>query len=409
MKYGARAIPQRFRAGRSPGTKSLRNCSGSVLLASSVLAFGSFAAGQTVHVPPVVVDTLTHTHLFHSVPPPAGETITRDMVTFPCTGGACNGPGFTATIGQGSTIVLRIEAPAGNKFVVTRLAGGTQTFASNVHWQTNSGDSTSSTETPTITFENLTGTAPANTYALNVVTDHGETVLSENAFNVTGDFSFTALRLEFTVTQPVSALTRTYNAVDSYSVPSFGTAHTVSGMGGDATVMAIVPLAFTSLCDPGAGGVIPCPCANAPVNSGRGCNNSAATGGANLSGGGVAHLAADTLFFTTAGEKPTATSILMQGTASPANGVVYGQGVRCVGGSLKRLFVKAAVGGSILAPNFAGGDPSVSARSAAKGDTILAGQNRWYLVYYRDPTVLGGCPSSSTFNATQTGLVTWTM
>jgi hypothetical protein len=164
---------------------------------------------------------------------------------------------------------------------------------------------------------------------------------------------------------------------------------------------------FTSLCDPGVGGVIPCPCANAPVNSGRGCDNSASTGGANLSSGGLAHLSSDSLFFTTAGEKPTATSILMQGTSHLMTGAVYGQGVRCVSGSLKRLFVKSAVGGSILAPNFGAGDPSVSARSAAKGDTILPGQSRWYLVYYRDPTVLGGCPATSTFNATQTGQVSW--
>jgi hypothetical protein len=38
---------------------------------------------------------------------------------------------------------------------------------------------------------------------------------------------------------------------------------------------------------------------------------------------------------------------------------------------------------------------------------IQAGESRWYLVYYRDPIVLGGCPATSTFNATQTGQVTW--
>jgi hypothetical protein len=38
---------------------------------------------------------------------------------------------------------------------------------------------------------------------------------------------------------------------------------------------------------------------------------------------------------------------------------------------------------------------------------IQPGQSRWYLVYYRDPVVLGGCPASSTFNATQTGRVDW--
>jgi len=165
---------------------------------------------------------------------------------------------------------------------------------------------------------------------------------------------------------------------------------------------------FTNLCDPDIGSVVACPCANPPSGSGRGCDNSAATGGAVLSASGVGYLSIDSLAFTTSGEKPAALSIVMQGNSVISNGVVYGQGVRCLGGPLiRRLFIKEAVAGSITAPDFGAGDPTVSARSAAKGDVIQPGQSRWYLVYYRDPIVLGGCPASSTFNATQTGLVTW--
>jgi len=79
--------------------------------------------------------------------------------------------------------------------------------------------------------------------------------------------------------------------------------------------------------------------------------------------------------------------------------------VRCVAGSLKRLYVHNAVGGSVTAP--VGADLSVSARSAALGDPISAGSTRYYGVYYRDPTVLGGCPAASTFNITQSGSVQW--
>jgi hypothetical protein len=82
-------------------------------------------------------------------------------------------------------------------------------------------------------------------------------------------------------------------------------------------------------------------------------------------------------------------------------------GVRCASGTIKRLYTRSAVGGSITAPSFDAGDPQVSVRSAALGDAIQAGQSRWYFVYYRDPIVLGGCPSTSTFNATQTGQVNW--
>ena len=164
---------------------------------------------------------------------------------------------------------------------------------------------------------------------------------------------------------------------------------------------------YSSLCDPGAGSVLSCPCANPPSSLGRGCDNSFGTGGSILSASGIAFLSSDSLVFTTNGELPSALSILMQGSALLANGAIYGQGVRCVGGSLKRLFVKTAVAGSITAPDFGAGDPPVSIRSAATGDLIQPGESRYYLVYYRDPTVLGGCPASATFNATQTGQVTW--
>jgi len=161
----------------------------------------------------------------------------------------------------------------------------------------------------------------------------------------------------------------------------------------------------TDLCQPGVAGVMACPCSNPPVGSPRGCNNSSNTGGAQLTSTGLAWLAADTLVFVTNGEKPTAGSIVLQGTAAIPAGIGYYQGVRCLGGTIKRLYTKNAVGGSITAPG--AGDPSVSAQSAAVGDTILSGQYRWYAVYYRDGTVLGGCPAADQANITQTQLVTW--
>lgn len=164
---------------------------------------------------------------------------------------------------------------------------------------------------------------------------------------------------------------------------------------------------FRSLCNPGAAGVIACPCANAPSSSGQGCDNSSGTGGAILSASGGAYLSSDSLVFTTSGERPTALSIVTQWTSQNPTGAIFGQGVRCTSGTFKRLYTKSAVGGSITAPEFGAGDLQVSVRSAALGDMLLAGQSRWHFVYYRDPNVLGGCPATSTFNCTQTGQVTW--
>jgi len=165
---------------------------------------------------------------------------------------------------------------------------------------------------------------------------------------------------------------------------------------------------FTSLCFPGTAGVIACPCSNPPTSLGRGCDNSSNTGGAMLNASGAAYLSSDSLVFTTSGEKPTGLSIVAQWSQLHATGLGFGMGVRCATGSLKRLYTKNAVGGSITAPDFGSGDVSVHVRSAALGDPLIAGVSRWYLVYYRDPIVLGGCAPTSTYNATQTGRVSWT-
>jgi Tol biopolymer transport system component len=175
----------------------------------------------------------------------------------------------------------------------------------------------------------------------------------------------------------------------------------------DIFVRERVGFGMTILCSPGGAGTIGCPCSNPPSGAGRGCDNSSATGGASISSTGVNSLAAPSLVFTTAGERPTATSILLQGSAGLPAGIAFGQGVRCSDGPFKRLYIKTAVAGSITAPDGGAGDLDIPARSMALGDTILAGQARWYMVYYRDPNVLGGCAASATFNATDTEGVQW--
>jgi hypothetical protein len=164
---------------------------------------------------------------------------------------------------------------------------------------------------------------------------------------------------------------------------------------------------MTSFCDPGLSGVISCPCTNPPSGPGRGCNNfGAATGGASLAAFGAASLSGDTLVFTATNENATAFTIFLQGTAPNATGIVFGAGIRCVAGVLKRLYNGSASGGAITRPG--GSDPSVSARSAALGDTILAGQTRYYMSYYRDPQAALPCGNTaSTFNGTQAGSVLW--
>jgi hypothetical protein len=162
----------------------------------------------------------------------------------------------------------------------------------------------------------------------------------------------------------------------------------------------------TYTCTPGDPGIGTCPCGNPPTGANRGCNNKGATGGASITGSGVASVGAPTLTFTTANENATVGSVLIQGTAFNA-GINFGHGVRCTAGTIKRLYVKIASAGSITAPG--GGDPSIPVKSASLGSPIAAGNTRYYSVYYRDTTLLlPGCPvPANQFNVTNTAVVLW--
>jgi hypothetical protein len=154
----------------------------------------------------------------------------------------------------------------------------------------------------------------------------------------------------------------------------------------------------------GDGTALACPCANSGT-AGRGCENSDSTGGALLSPGGTPSLAADTLHLNSVGEPLHSLSVFLQGTTSIAP-VHFGDGLRCTGGSLRRLFVHSALGGAVDAPQ--GGDLSVSARSFVAGDPLNGGSIRYYQVYYRDPDP-GFCPAPAgdKFNISNGTCVTW--
>ncbi len=154
----------------------------------------------------------------------------------------------------------------------------------------------------------------------------------------------------------------------------------------------------------GDGTLAACPCSNSGAPD-HGCDNSAATGGSLLGGSGTPSLSADTLVLSVTGERPTAFSLFLQGDVEIAP-APYGDGLRCTSGSMKRLYSKNASGGAAAAPT--GAELSVSARSAALGDTIAATTTRVYQVVYRDPDP-SFCPSpnGSTFNASNGLRVTW--
>jgi hypothetical protein len=164
----------------------------------------------------------------------------------------------------------------------------------------------------------------------------------------------------------------------------------------DGETFVLVPICF------GDGTENACPCeSGAP---GRGCENSGSVGGAKLAGLGEAFLANDTLQLVATDERPTSLSVIWQGQQVPQRR--FGDGLGCIGGQLRRMYIRNAVGGTVLAPQ--GADPSISARSASMGSPLAPGAKRVYHSFYRDGSP-DYCPDpfGSTFNTTNGMLVLW--
>jgi hypothetical protein len=140
-----------------------------------------------------------------------------------------------------------------------------------------------------------------------------------------------------------------------------------------------------------------CPCGNSG-DPGHGCANSAHSIGALLSLSGTASTLNDSLSLQVHGVPNSATCTFLQGTAA-VNPVLFGDGLRCAGGTLIRLAVKAASSGTAVYP--VPGEPSVS----VKGAVPPAGGMRTYQVWYRDNNATF-C-TSSTFNISNGGIANW--
>ena len=161
-----------------------------------------------------------------------------------------------------------------------------------------------------------------------------------------------------------------------------------------------------------------CPCGNPPSSASVGCDNfgpnpPGGTGGAGLDATGEAFVTADTLEFQITGEIVNASNltVLWQGTTvvanGPPSGFQYGAGVRCVAGSLKRLYKGNASGGAIAFPT--GAQPDVHTASAQKGYVIVPPITLHYFAAYRNNAAGIPCGSASFgYNATNAGSVAWT-
>jgi hypothetical protein len=157
------------------------------------------------------------------------------------------------------------------------------------------------------------------------------------------------------------------------------------------------PLGTAFCIGDGSSGACPCNNQSAPA-AGAGCRNSLGSG-ARLAARGAASVSADT--YRLIGASMTNGAVCyFAGASSIANGgsTVFGDGLRCASGVLRRLGITTNVGGASSQPN--GSNPTpLSVR-----DPVSPGEQRVYQAVYRDASPF--C-TSSTFNVTNSWQVIW--
>lgn len=143
---------------------------------------------------------------------------------------------------------------------------------------------------------------------------------------------------------------------------------------------------------------MPCPCNNFG-GAGRGCANSANANGALLVGSGNASVGNDSFLLSAEGMPSTAPVLFFQGTSAPnlGNGTLFGDGLRCAGGTVVRLGTKTASSGAASYPGVA--DVDVSTRG-----NVVPGNTRFYQAHYRNSATF--C-TPSTFNLSNGVRVLW--
>jgi hypothetical protein len=148
----------------------------------------------------------------------------------------------------------------------------------------------------------------------------------------------------------------------------------------------------------GDGSGTACPCGNnSAVGADAGCLNSLGSAGT-LRATGCANIGNDTLVLTGA-QMPTTGSVLyFQGTVQVGGGAggVFGDGIRCAGGSVIRLGTKTNAGGTSQYPS---GSQPVSVKGGC-----AAGDVRNYQAWYRNA---GAFCTVSTFNLTNGVQIVW--
>ena len=143
-----------------------------------------------------------------------------------------------------------------------------------------------------------------------------------------------------------------------------------------------------------------CPCGN--DNDGSvpesGCANGVFPSGGHLAGTGIASVSDDTLVLIATHLEPNNSGLFFQADNDLSPGILWGDGLRCAGGNLKRLQVLFADGN---------GTASTTLGIHDKAGNVSAGDKKFYQCWYRN-TINPPCGAGvNEFNATNGLAVGW--
>ncbi len=200
---------------------------------AAVLSLGSSrATADVVVAPPIEVHTLTHSFQPEFDFFPASS---RDSISIG-DGGYTGGGAFSVpSISNGDTATMRVQAPAGMKFVIhdPNAFMGLDFF-----WQAG-GDSITLAGGSAV-FENLTGVEPSPSYSFLGVGNSGNVIKATLQFDSIGLIEFTALDITIPVQSSPGSGARNFGSVQSNSEPAF---YAFAFGPTDHTVMSLEPTA----------------------------------------------------------------------------------------------------------------------------------------------------------------------
>ena len=150
----------------------------------------------------------------------------------------------------------------------------------------------------------------------------------------------------------------------------------------------------------GDGSGAACPCANENDGSvpGAGCANGQYASGAVLSAMGVPSLSGDTLTLMGQYTEHNQFGLFFQAENNLGLGTVWGDGLRCAGGDLKRL-------GTVMSDSMGASDTTGYGYTiSSKAGNINAGDTKHYQLWYRNPN---GSPCANDFNTSNGLSIVW--